>query len=530
MKKQSKAWRASAIAAVIGWGLTGCATNPATGEPYISFSNIGQNVETGLKSVYDSSNPCSNNDRNIGITAGAILGVVIAHETGSKGVGDLIGAVIGGGIGGLIGHEIDARRCAIYKIAKQHGMRLVSATITRKKLGITKNGKPRSRTIGLDVQIQDQGQQGDQFIPGTATLTPQAKAGLVAIAQEYTPKTIVASAGKAATPQMMAQAAQRKILIVGHTDHEGNAVHAAQLSEERARAVALVFASQGVPANDIYYQGAGGTLPMVSNATALGREENRRVQIVDVPSTTDLRQYLTQRVADPANFARTKATEKTAPGVVTSAGGNHSGPATKSISYAAPAPRVAVASDRYNFGGAPASHGKHYINLGTPVSRSMFRLIESAQAAEPIIIPTCKADNPRLATPVRNLATGRYLSIRQALPGFYGAPWVGMVNGNLVAILHPYAPKATGAPVPRPDLQIYRDYATLHEKYPTFSRYVPVDVYWGSKAVVYRLFVGGPIQCMDLVDPLKNPVSAGRLYYDNGPVEYVARTSFELRQ
>lgn len=511
--------------------LTGCATNPATGRPYMSFPfGVGRTIESGFTSIYDSPNPCSNNDRNIGITAGVIFGALIAHEIGSNKVGDVIGAAIGGGIGGLIGHAVDARRCKLYKIAKKNGMRLVSASITPAKMGNTAASKAAKRAIGLDVEIQDHGQSGDEFYPGTATLTPAARVGFAAVAQQYVPATLEAGAGKHVTPQMRAQVVRRKVLIVGHTDEPRSRAQGARLSFERARAVALVFAHAGVPVDDIYYQGAGDTLPIASNATAKGREENRRVQIVDVPSTADLREYVQDRTADPADFSVGKVAP---PG--------HS--ARPSMPPAAPVPTPVVAvrpparrargtmAAVYRFGGSPVPSQPQYIDLGVPVSNSMFSFIRSAQAAAPVLIRrSCVADRPRDATVIRNLGTGKDLPINRALPGFYGAPWVGMVHGNLVAILHPYVPASVDAPVPSPEIDIYRDYAALHESAPTFSRYAPVDVYRGSKAVVYRVFVHGPVGCLDLIDPIKDAVGVGDLYYGDNGTEYIARSAFRLRQ
>ena len=53
----------------------------------------------------------------------------------------------------------------------------------------------------------------------------------------------------------------KRILLVGHTDDTGSTTENANLSERRAAAVARVFQGQGVPAANLYYQGAGETLP-----------------------------------------------------------------------------------------------------------------------------------------------------------------------------------------------------------------------------------------------------------------------------
>ena len=426
---------------------------------------------------------------------------------------------------------MDARRCKLYKIAKENGLRLVSARITPEKLGNAEAPKMAKRTVGLDVQIQDHGQNGDEFYPGTAKLTPAARTAFEAVARQYRPAALVAGAGDHVTAQMKAQAVRRKVLIVGHTDEIGNRAQGARLSFERARAVALIFAKVGVPADDIYYQGAGGTLPIASDASARGREENRRVQIVDVPSTADLRQYVQNRTADPADFSVGKSAvpartiqSKAAPAAL---------PTLKPVAAAqTPAPRAAgTMSGAYNFGGVPVAPKPQYIDLGVPVSHSMFSFIRSAQAAAPVLIRrSCVGDRPRDATVIQNLGTGKDLSINKAIPGFYGAPWVGIVHGNLIAILHPYVSTSVDIPVPRPEIDIYRNYAILHESVPSFSRFVPADAYRGSKVVVYRVFVHGPVGCLNIIDPVKQAVSTGDLYYQENGTEYLARGAFQLRQ
>jgi hypothetical protein len=58
---------------------------------------------------------------------------------------------------------------------------------------------------------------------------------------------------------------------------------------------------------------------------------------------------------------------------------------------------------------------------------------------------------------------------------------------------------------------------------------VPVNVYRGSDATLYRVFVGGPMQCMDLVVPLSQPRATGIVYYTNRSVDYTASGNFALR-
>lgn len=74
-----------------------------------------------------------------------------------------------------------------------------------------------------------------------------------------------------------------KILIEGHTDSQGSDASNQALSERRAQTVRDYFASRGVPANQITATGLGESRPIANNATAEGRANNRRVEIVIQP-------------------------------------------------------------------------------------------------------------------------------------------------------------------------------------------------------------------------------------------------------
>ncbi len=56
--------------------------------------------------------------------------------------------------------------------------------------------------------------------------------------------------------------------------------HGEQWSGERAEAVRYALLRGGMPAGDTAIRDYGRTRPLVSNATASGREKNRRVEIV----------------------------------------------------------------------------------------------------------------------------------------------------------------------------------------------------------------------------------------------------------
>ena len=75
------------------------------------------------------------------------------------------------------------------------------------------------------------------------------------------------------------------IRIEGHTDNQGSAQTNLNLSQQRAEAVRNVLRAAGVPANQIHAVGLGGEQPVASNATAQGRERNRRIEVIVLHGT-----------------------------------------------------------------------------------------------------------------------------------------------------------------------------------------------------------------------------------------------------
>jgi outer membrane protein OmpA-like peptidoglycan-associated protein len=71
-----------------------------------------------------------------------------------------------------------------------------------------------------------------------------------------------------------------KIAVEGHTDSVGGDDYNMKLSDSRAGAVRDFLVAQGVPAGSVTSQGFGKTMPVADNATAAGRQQNRRVELV----------------------------------------------------------------------------------------------------------------------------------------------------------------------------------------------------------------------------------------------------------
>lgn len=73
---------------------------------------------------------------------------------------------------------------------------------------------------------------------------------------------------------------QRSALVEGFTDSTGSDGHNQTLSGQRAEAVRAALVRQGIAPERVSARGYGETSPVGSNATAEGRQLNRRVEIV----------------------------------------------------------------------------------------------------------------------------------------------------------------------------------------------------------------------------------------------------------
>ena len=71
-----------------------------------------------------------------------------------------------------------------------------------------------------------------------------------------------------------------KLQIEGHTDSVGSAEYNQRLSENRADSVRTYLVEQGIASNSVGTAGFGETMPVASNETAAGRQQNRRVELI----------------------------------------------------------------------------------------------------------------------------------------------------------------------------------------------------------------------------------------------------------
>ncbi len=103
---------------------------------------------------------------------------------------------------------------------------------------------------------------GILFDTGKTSLKPGAKSTLTRIAKQLQ-----------TDPSL-------KIAVEGHTDNVGSAAKNQALSEKRANAVRDYLVSAGIASDHITATGRGEEAPIVTNKTASGRQQNRRVELV----------------------------------------------------------------------------------------------------------------------------------------------------------------------------------------------------------------------------------------------------------
>ncbi len=73
---------------------------------------------------------------------------------------------------------------------------------------------------------------------------------------------------------------ERNLTVDGYTDSQGSSSYNMELSQRRADAVRSYLVSRGYPGELIQAQGIGEENPVANNASAEGRANNRRVEIV----------------------------------------------------------------------------------------------------------------------------------------------------------------------------------------------------------------------------------------------------------
>ena len=181
----------------------------------------------------------SNKERGavIGAGAGAAVGGVIGNQTGSTARGAIIGAVVGGAAGAIIGHQMDQQ-------AKELDQSIPGAKVER---------------VGEGIQVTFE--SGLLFDFDSDVIKPTAGANLQELARSLN------------------KFGNSNLMIVGHTDSQGDDAYNMGLSLRRSNAAAAYLRAQGVPASRISTTGRGEAEPVASNESETGRQQNRRVEV-----------------------------------------------------------------------------------------------------------------------------------------------------------------------------------------------------------------------------------------------------------
>jgi outer membrane protein OmpA-like peptidoglycan-associated protein len=513
--------RAICLATVTAFAVSGCAgpglqqTTDSTGDA----NNQGNDLNV-FETTFANPDPCANNSRNIGLAVGvglgAILGAVVANK--NKVAGAAIGAAAGGLAGGLVGHALDSRRCALSKIAQKHNLLYSSQT-----LEATVPGTGKIEQVGTTFTLVDTPSHA-QFETGSAQMTPAAKVYFAEIAEQYRTSARVAQVTGQAN---QAAAANAKILLIGHTDDTGSSALNADLSERRARAVAQLFSTHGIAAENVFYQGAGETLPIADNHKDEGRSANRRVEIVDLTGAQPdiLNSYVGSRQPKYQYYRTASSQDKTSSNYA--AAPAKSAPATRAVSRPtiakehATAKRVeAIASnspepkpgasllnngvaDGIDFGwteAKPASLGLQFAMLPTQNSSFFF---SSAVAGESPVSKSCTNDRPRISKSIKSVVNDQAVPVRDHLQNLYGSSWGASLNGQYLALKDVSVLKNGTAPGAKPTLIVWKDYERNGglSGSPQLRLSPDVNAYAVKEGVLYRVFVkqAGVFDCADIL-------------------------------
>lgn len=173
----------------------------------------------------------------IGAGAGAAIGGVIGNQTGSTARGAIIGAVIGGAAGAVIGHQMDQQ-------AKEIDQSIPGAKVER---------------VGEGIQVTFE--SGLLFDFDSDRIRPDAAKNFQELANS------------------LKKYGNSNLLIVGHTDSQGDDAYNMNLSLRRANSASAYLQSLGVPASRISTAGRGESEPVATNDTDSGRQLNRRVEV-----------------------------------------------------------------------------------------------------------------------------------------------------------------------------------------------------------------------------------------------------------
>ena len=182
--------------------------------------------------------------QNTGTAAGAVAGGILGGIITGRPAGAAVGAGIGAIAGGAIGQQLDIQAGEL------------RAGFDDGRISVVNTGT--SLVVTMPEAIL--------FATDSAELTASIRKNLRVLAQHLN------------------KYPSSNVQVIGHTDNQGAASYNLNLSRQRAAAVTQVLMNQGVAPQRVTSIGRGEDQPIASNLTPEGRAQNRRVEIIIIPT------------------------------------------------------------------------------------------------------------------------------------------------------------------------------------------------------------------------------------------------------
>lgn len=211
--------------------------------------NRGRTIAIAVTAAVLALAGCANPDGTTNQPAtGAVIGGLTGAAAGRIIGGDTRATVIGGAIGAAVGGAIGAQMAA-------------------------QERELRQSLAGTGADVTNTGSQLRVILPESVTFRTASSV----VDPAFLPALRAVSESLRLHPNST-------VRVVGHTDNVGSAAYNIPLSEERAMAVARELIVAGTASSRISVSGRGFYEPITSNASAAGRAQNRRVEIVITPT------------------------------------------------------------------------------------------------------------------------------------------------------------------------------------------------------------------------------------------------------
>lgn len=205
--------------------------------------------------------------------------VAIAQETAKQKAADLAAASASTERERI---RLDARTAEADAAQRNAAAALLSADASQRRAEASQRQSEASQRQAQDAEARSRQLEG-QLKELDAKKTARGLVITLADVLFDTDKAQLRSGGMRGVQQLagiLKEYPQHYVLIEGFTDSTGSSSHNQDLSDQRARAVRTALLESGVSAGRVENRGYGEAFPVASNATAAGRQLNRRVEII----------------------------------------------------------------------------------------------------------------------------------------------------------------------------------------------------------------------------------------------------------